>query len=85
MTPVMLARLRAASEYVMAELANKTPARDIIAALVANHRAFYRRGDPNTLRVAGVTATCTSSADTALLAYWQRSATIRIATEGGNG
>lgn len=85
MTPVMLARLRAASEYVMAELANKTSAQDIIAGLVANHRAFYRRGDPNTLRVAGVTATCTSSADKGLLGYWQRSATVRIATEATNG
>ncbi|WP_300113381.1 hypothetical protein [Sphingobium sp.] len=85
MTPVMLARLQAASDYVMAETSKKTPPRDIITGLVANHRAFYRRGDPNTLRVAGITATCTTSEDKGLLAYWQRNATVRIVTEASNG
>lgn len=85
MTPVMRARLQAASDFVLAELGRKTPAADIIFALVADHRAFFRRGDPNILRVAGVTASCTTSADKALLGYWQKNATIRIAMENANG
>lgn len=85
MTPVMLARLQAASDYVMAQMAQGTEAKAIIAGLVADHRAFYRRGDPNQLRVAGVSASCTTSEDTGLLAYWQRSATVRIAMEASNG
>lgn len=85
MTPVMRARLQAASDFVLAELTKATEPADIIVALVANHRAFYRRGDPNILRVAGVTASCTSSADKALLGYWQKNATVRIAMENANG
>ncbi|MFY9350085.1 MAG: hypothetical protein WBL20_14380 [Sphingobium sp.] len=84
MTPVMLARLQSASDYVLAELGSKTPAADIIAGLVANHRAFYRRGDPNILRVAGVTASCSWSADTGLLDRWKGNATVRIATENAH-
>jgi hypothetical protein len=84
MTPVMLARLQAASDYVLTELTKKTPAPDIIAGLVADHRAFYRRGDPNTLRVAGVTASSTSSADKGLLDRWKGNATVKIATENSN-
>jgi hypothetical protein len=85
MTPVMFARLQAASDFVLAELAKKTSPKDIIAGLIADHRAFYRRGDPNTLRVAGVTATCTTSEDQGLLRYWQRSATVKITTENADG
>lgn len=85
MTPVMLARLVAASDYVLAELGKETPAADIIAGLVADHRAFYRRGDPNILRVAGITASCTTSPDRALLNYWKNNATVKIAMERVNG
>lgn len=85
MTPVMRARLQAASDFVLADLGRKTPAADIIVALVADHRAFFRRGDPNILRVAGVTASCTSSADKGLLDAWRRNATAKIMIENANG
>lgn len=85
MTPVMLSRLQAASDFVLEQLQRKAPAADIIAALVADHRAFYRRGDPNVLRVAGVTASCTSSADKGLLDRWKGNATVKIAMERADG
>lgn len=85
MTPVMLARLQAASDIVLDELRKKTPAKYIIDALVKDHRAFYRRGNTNELRVAGVTATCTYSPDDVLLDRWKRNATIKIAMETARG
>lgn len=84
MTPVMRARLLAASEFVLAELGKKTSAADIISGL-DNHRAHYRRGDPNILRVAGVAVSCTSSADVGLLGYWRKAAMSRIMAEKADG
>jgi hypothetical protein len=55
---------------------------DIIASLVARHGATYTcRPCTNTLRVAGVTATCTWSKDEGLLSAWKKNATVRIARE----
>lgn len=85
MTPVMRTRLEAASAFVLYEIRKGTHPADIIAGLVADHRAFYRRGDPNVLRCAGVTASCTTSADTALLGYWKGNASVRIAMENARG
>lgn len=85
MTPVMLARLQGASDFVLAELGKATPAADIIAGLVADHRAHFRRGDPSTLRVAGVTASCTHSDGAFLLKRWQEKATVKIMAEKADG
>lgn len=85
MTPVMLARLQAASDYVLAEVAKKAPAAEIIAGLVAHHRAFFRRGNTHELRVASVSASCTWSDGDGLLDAWRRNATVRIATEATHG
>lgn len=55
---------------------------NIIATLVAEHRATYTcRPTTNTLRVAGVTATCTWSTDAGLIDGWKKNATVRIARE----
>lgn len=85
MTPVMRARLEAASDYVLTERRNGVPAGQIIAGLVDQYRATFRRGDPNILRCAGVTASCTHSDGQALVDRWSGNATVRIAMENQHG
>ncbi|PHP19541.1 hypothetical protein CG471_11825 [Sphingobium sp. IP1] len=85
MTPVMLARLCAASDFVLDEIRKATPAEEIIAALVADHRATFRRGDPTVLRVAGVSASCTHDAGSYLLDRWRANAVNKIVMEKANG
>lgn len=62
---------------------------DIIANLVKDHDGkFNTRTGTYTLRLAGVTGTCTYSATSGLLASWRRNAEKRTGpgrnTEGGN-
>ncbi|SCW55990.1 hypothetical protein SAMN02927924_01351 [Sphingobium faniae] len=78
MTPTMRARLQDAMAFVLEEIRNGSDAADIIAALVGNHRAHFRRGDPNTLRVAGITASCSYSAGAVLLDRWRGNATVKL-------
>jgi len=85
MTPVMLARLSAASDFVLDEIRKGTAAEEIISALVADHRAFFRRGDPTVLRVATVTASCTHDAGSYLLDRWRANAVNKIVMEKANG
>jgi len=84
MTPVMYARLRAALDFVLEAAGKKADAKEAIATLVSDHRAFFRRGNTNELRVAGVTATCTHSEGDALLAAWRSNAIKHLLREGRN-
>lgn len=81
MTPTMLARLKAATDYVMAEISKKTDDAEILAGLVRDHAATYRSG-AGTLRCAGVTASCTWSSTSGLLNAWRKNATIKLPMEG---
>lgn len=85
MTPVMYARLKAAEDFAMRAITGGHGAKDIIAALVADHRAYFRRGDPNILRVAGVTASCSYSDGDVLLSRWCGSATKLLLVEAVHG
>lgn len=68
-------------QIALAERRGQTAA-TIIGTLVADHGATYTcRPCTNTLRVAGVTATCTWSKDAGLLSGWKKNATVRIARE----
>lgn len=72
-------RLQAAADYdARMRAALATPAA-IISGLVENHGATYtKRPSTNTLRCAGVTATCTWSEDAGLLQAWRKNATVRL-------
>lgn len=85
MTPVMRARLEAASHYVLTALREGKSADAIIAGLVDQYRATFRRGDPHILRCAGVTASCMHSDGDALVKRWSGNATVRIAMENQHG
>ncbi len=85
MTPVMRARLQSAVDYVLAAVSAGTGAKEIIGVLVADHRAFYRTGNTNELRVAGVTATCTWAGTDVLLDRWRGNAVTRLITAAANG
>lgn len=85
MTPVMRARLEAASHHVLTALREGAPADRIIADLVERYRATFRRGDPNILRCAGVAASCTYSHGTALVERWSDNARRSIAMENLHG
>ncbi len=82
MKPAQRMHLHRIVEFVENALRADHPATEIIATLVAQHRATYTcRPHTNTLRVAGVTATCTWSKDTGLLDGWRRNAKLRFARE----
>jgi hypothetical protein len=72
-------KLQAAFDFVLEQVqANTLPAK-VINALVAHHGASYRcQPSTNTLRVAGVTATCTWSVDEGLLTAWRKNAGQRL-------
>lgn len=72
-------RIQAAADTIgEARRAGTAPAA-IIDTLRRNHAAAYRVGaSTNTLRVAGITASCTWSKDTGLLDAWSRLATVRL-------
>jgi len=53
------------------------PAR-IIAELVRDHGATFRRGDPHRLRAGGVVASCTWSDGSGLLHNWVSTASMRL-------
>lgn len=72
-------KLQAAVDFVLGQVKANTPAAKIIGALVAHHGASYGcRPSTNTLRVAGVTATCTWSVDEGLLTAWRKNAGLRL-------
>lgn len=82
MTPTMLARLKAAAAYVMAEVGKNTDAAEILAGLVKHHGAVIRdQASTNSIRCAGVAASCTWSRDKGLLKAWRKNATIKLAME----
>lgn len=73
--------LQAAIDYVQQARSgpSATGPAAIIAGLQADHAASYRRSPiTNTLRVAGVIASCTWSDGDGLLKAWERLATIRL-------
>lgn len=75
MRPVSRQKLRAAYDLVEQRRNENASPAAIIAELVANHGASYNRDhDTNRLRVGGVGASCTWSADTGLLGNWKRTA-----------
>ena len=83
MTPSMLARLKAATAYVMAEVNKNTVAAEILAGLVKDHKAVIRnQASTNSIRCAGSSASCTWSRDEGLLNAWRKNATIKLAMEG---
>jgi hypothetical protein len=53
-------------------------AETVIAELQSKFGAIVRRGDPNTLRVAGVVSSCTSDATRVLLSNWLNTANQRL-------
>lgn len=55
----------------------KVDPRDIIDRHVNLGNAIYRRGDPQTLRMANVVSTCTSGQH-GLIQNWKRAATLAI-------
>lgn len=76
----MFARLQKASDFVLSRAAAQMAPADIIASLVADHSASVKlRPTGNTLRCAGVTASCTWSEDKGLLDAWRKNATVKIA------
>jgi len=82
MSPAMLARLQAATAWAMAEVNKNTKDIDIINGLVKHHAATYRTGaSTNSLRCAGVSATCTWSKDKGLFKAWRKNATLKIMAE----
>jgi len=78
----MLARLQAAAKAVGDALTVKQTPKQVIHLLVTEHRGSLNlRAWTNTLRVAGVTATCTWSQDEGLLEAWRKNATLRLMRE----
>ena len=81
MTPAMRARLQAASDMVLEQIGNGAQPGEVIDKLVAVHGATYKTdASTNSLRCAGVNATCTWSRTEGLLNAWRRLATIKLAT-----
>lgn len=70
-------KLQAAWNEVAARLKANDDPQAIIADLVSNYGAKFRRGDPHTLRLAGHVATCTSSLG-GLLNNWKSSAGLKL-------
>lgn len=82
MTPTMLARLRAAMTYVMVEVNKNTEGAAIISGMIEAHSATVKTAPTgNTIRCAGITASCTWSRDEGLLKAWRKNATIKLAME----
>lgn len=82
MTPVKRQKLEAAWAWTTTQLqAGATPI-DVITGLQEHHGATYTlRPCTNTLRCAGVTATCTWSKDQGLLAAWCKNASLKLIME----
>jgi len=81
-TPAAIGKLQAVADFVADERRKGTPAAEIISALQVLHKASYvLRPWTNTLRVAGVTGSCTWSNDDGLLDSWRRNAARRLARE----
>jgi hypothetical protein len=81
MTPVdrQRARLQAACDFVAASLRMGMEAGEIIDRLCSGYDGKLSvRYDGNKLRVAGVAASCTWSADAGLLENWRKTATVRL-------
>lgn len=83
MSPEALDKLIIAAGAIAGmNIEGRTPA-EIVADLVENHGAkLSQGGSGHQLRLAGVTGTCTWSADTGLLASWLGNATKRIKASG---
>lgn len=79
MTDAERTRLQAACDFVAASLRMGMAPAEIIARLQSGYGATFReRFDGNKLSCAGVSASCTWSADAGLLANWRKTATVRL-------
>lgn len=77
--PDRRARIQEAADRIADLRRTGTAPAAIVEALVADHGAVHRTsGSTNSLRIAGVQATCTWSKDFDLLAAWTRNATIAL-------
>ena len=82
MTPPLFARLQKASDYVLSRAAADVSPAAILAGLKADHAATVRlSASGNTIRCAGVTASCTWSEDKGLLQAWRKNATLKLMQE----
>ncbi len=82
MSPAMRARLIAASDYVLTAHEDGRNPHVVIHGLIRRFGARYKCGPRgNTLRCAGITASCTWSHGRGLLNTWRRLATIELAME----
>lgn len=82
MTPAAREKLQAAWDWATAQLqAGEAPV-DVIAGLQQDHGATYKlRPCTNSLRCAGVAATCTWSPDAGLLKAWCNNASLKLMME----
>lgn len=72
-------RLQVVADYVGGAVGCGRAPASIITYLVDRFGATYtKRPSTNTLRCAGVTATCTWSEDAGLLQAWRKNATVRL-------
>lgn len=77
--PSLRDRLQAAADVAAIAGKSDSDAEATIKELVREHGATYHcRPTGNTLRVCGVTASCTWSEKSGLLAAWRRNATLRL-------
>lgn len=82
MTPAKRQKLEAAWDWATAQLQAGAPPIDVITGLQEQHGANYTlRPCTNTLRCAGVTATCTWSKDHGLLTAWRKNASLKLTME----
>lgn len=82
MTPAKRQKLEAAWDWATAQLQVGTAPIDVITGLQEHHGATYTvRACTNTLRCAGVTATCTWSKDQGLLTAWRKNASQKLIME----
>lgn len=87
-TDSKLDKLRAATDCVAEMTRAGASAEQVIASLVADHRAVHRtRWNGSTLRCAGVAASCTYNPGKPLLHNWSKTANLRLvgAAFGGFG
>ena len=85
MKPDAVDRIERVYDFIAQAERAGLPYEAIVVNLVAGFGATYTcRPSTNTLRVAGVTATCTWSKDAGLISAWKKNATVRIARERMN-